>query len=402
MKNIMENTRYIFVGVFIGFLAALIFMAGFFTRDIIDYPGNIFLPENNTYQLLSEADVLLETHYLRELPSKTSRQYAAIRGMLQSIGDRNTFFIDPPVAQSESDALAGTYGGIGVTLSRNNTGDFVLYPFEESPARDAGLQDGDVLLAINGEEVLLESSQDQIDQMTRGEVGSGNGIELTVRHANGETLTVFIEFDVINVPSVVSRILDEDIQIGYIKILRFTNRTPAEFQQAVKELREKTITAIILDLRNNGGGLLQEAIQVTDELIDGGVVSYEITSNTEKTFEVNQGGSMTDLPLVVLVNDGTASASELLAGAIADRDRGILIGQQTFGKGTIQQIFSLSDQSSIHITSAEWLTPNRNAIDGQGITPTIPMIPDENGRDVEIGEAISYLRAELQKTSGGF
>lgn len=396
MKNIKENIRYIIVGGFIGLLATLLFVAGFFARDIIYYQGSIFSAGNNDYQLLLEADTLLQKHYLRELPSETARQYAAIRGMLQSIGDRNTFFIDPPVAQSESDALAGTYGGIGVNISRNEMGDFVLYPFEDSPALKAGLQPGDILLEINGDIVSIETSQDAIDQMIRGEVGSGNGVEITVRHKTDEILTVFIEFDVINVPSVVSRILEEDSRIGYVQILRFTNRTPAEFEQVIADLQDSSIAALILDLRNNGGGLLQESIQIADQLIDGGVISYEVTADNQEVIEVNQGGLVTDLPLAVIVNGGTASASELLAGAIVERGRGILIGQRTFGKGTIQQIFSLSDQSSVHITSAEWLTPNRNIIDGQGITPTISMIPDENGRDVEIGEAIRHLQSQMQ------
>jgi carboxyl-terminal processing protease len=164
-------------------------------------------------------------------------------------------------------------------------------------------------------------------------------------------------------------------------------------------LSADNIQGLILDLRNNSGGLLQESIDVASVFLDGGIVLYERTKSDERVFEATSVGEVTDLPLVVIVNSGTASAAELVAGAIQDRERGILIGQTTYGKGTIQQIFSLTDGSSIHITSAEWLTPNMNALDGAGLNPDISMIPDENGRDVEIGEALRYLNDLLAESS---
>ena len=141
--------------------------------------------------------------------------------------------------------------------------------------------------------------------------------------------------------------------------------------------------------------MLQESVTVADEFLDDGVVLYERSRDNERTFDAQPGGLMTDLPLIVLVNGGTASAAELVAGAIRDSGRGIIIGQTTFGKGTVQQIFRLSDGSSIHITSAEWFTPNNSTIEGVGLVPDISMIPDENGRDVEIGEAIRHLQQQL-------
>jgi carboxyl-terminal processing protease len=313
--------------------------------------------------------------------------------MLGSLNDSNTFFIDPPVAQSESDVLAGTYGGIGVSVSRDEAGNFVLFPFPDSPAYEAGLREADVIHAINGVEVDLSTQLDAVDQMLRGEVIEDNGVELTVRR--GETLlTLFVKYSVINVPSVLWRTLDDE-RVGYIQVLRFTSRTPQELDAALKDLKASNVAAFILDLRNNSGGLLQESIQVADEFLDGGVVLHEITNNSETSFEVEAGGDAINQPLVVLINNRTASAAELVAGAIQDRGRGILIGQVTFGKGTIQQIFPLSDASSIHVTSAEWLTPNRNELDGVGLTPDIVMIPDESGRDIEIGEALQHIQDQL-------
>lgn len=393
-KQYKEYGRSIAMGALAGVTMAVIFAAGFFARDFIQLP-NIISANSGNYLLLDEVQNLLERQYLRELPDQTALQYAAIRGVLESLGDRNTFFIEPPVAKSESDALAGTYGGIGVQIQRSEMGEFVLIPFEDSPALAAGIEEGDILVSINGEPVDLGTQQDAVDQMMRGEVKDGNGVEITVLKSGTDLFTAFIEFDVINVPSVLWRALSDSPEIGYVQILRFTNRTPDELDEALIELQDSEISALILDLRDNGGGLLQESIQVADAFLDDGVVLYERTNNSERTFTTDTGGQMTDLPLVVLVNGGTASASELVAGALQDRERGILIGQKTFGKGTIQQIFSLSDQSSIHVTSAEWFTPNRNALDGVGLEPTISMIPDDNGRDVEIGEAIRYLRETL-------
>lgn len=392
------------IGSMMGLLLAVVFASGFFLRDLVDVPPvRAFSDDENasgSYGLLDEVQNLLDSVYLRTLPDYTIRQYAAIRGVLGTLEDRNTFFIEPPVAQSEADTLAGTYGGIGVILRRDEAGQFVLYPYPDGPASAAGVEDGDVLIAINGVSVSVSDQQDSVDQQMRGEVTDDNGVEITVMKPDSSEETYFIVFDVINVPSVVWRTILEDTRIGYVQIIRFTNRTPGEVEEAIAALAEQDISALILDLRNNSGGLLNESVQVASHFLDGGVVIYEKTRDGESSFEAETGGTATQLPLVVLVNQRTASASELVAGAIQDRDRGILIGQQTYGKGTVQQIFGLSDGSSVHITSSEWFTPSRTPLDGVGLTPDIAMIPDENGRDVETGEAIRYLQGLLDNTEG--
>jgi carboxyl-terminal processing protease len=210
-----------------------------------------------------------------------------------------------------------------------------------------------------------------------------------------ETSDYFIEFAVVTVPSVVWRVLQEEPTFGYIQIIRFTSRTPDELRSAISDLRSHGVVALVLDLRKNSGGLLQESVQVASEFLDGGVVFYERTRDGETATNALEGGAALDLPLVVLVDSGTASAAELVAGAIRDRGRGILIGQQTYGKGSVQLIFPLSDDSSIHITSAEWFTPAHTALDGTGLEPDISMIPAEDGRDVELGEAVRYLHQTI-------
>lgn len=232
-------------------------------------------------------------------------------------------------------------------------------------------------------------TQDAIEQQLRGEVRDSSGVEITVTKAdNGDEQTVFIEFAVINVPSATWRVLAENPLIGYLQVIRFTSRTPDEVTMAIAELRAAGIEQLVLDLRNNSGGLLDESIVVADEFLNDGVIVYERDNQNETAYTAQVGGSAADLPLIVLVNDRTASGAELVAGAIQDNDRAILIGQRTFGKGTVQRIYQLSDGSSLHVTSAEWLTPDRQALNANGLQPEIAMIPDPEGRDIELEEAI--------------
>jgi len=404
MQNVSRKTkdykRSIFFGALMGVSVALVFAAGFFFRDLIGFPtvlAGAASDDTNGYPLLDQVQTIIDQHFLREQPPATEREYAAIKGMLSSLNDRYTFFIDPPVAQSESQVLAGTYGGIGVLLQRNEAGQLILLPFPDSPAAKAGIENGDILTAINGTALDPATPQDQVDQMLRGEVKDNNGVEITViKQSDGEDFTVFVPFDVINVPSVIWRVLSEDEQIGYVQIMRFTSRTPEELKTALDELDTLEVSALVVDLRNNSGGLLQESVAVADEFIDNGVMAYEQDTEGERTFDGTAGGDGADLPLAVLVNQGTASGAELVAGALQDYDRGPLIGQATYGKGTVQQIFPLADGSSVHVTAAEWFTPNHQQLSEHGLTPDIAMIPDATGRDVELGEAVRQLQQMRQ------
>jgi carboxyl-terminal processing protease len=404
MQNVSQKAKGIrqpiLMGALIGVIIALIFMAGFFAREFVPLPpARVYAQTNGeSYPLLDEVQGLLDLHYFREQPSATERQYAAVRGVLSTLGDRFTFLVDPPVAQSESDVLAGTYGGVGVVIQLNEVGDIVMYPFADSPAYVAGIRDGDVLLRIGETAIDLTLGADAIDQMMRGEVRDGNGVNVTVRKLDESELTVFIPFAVVNVPSVVWRVLEEDERIGYLQILRFTARTPEELRTGIAELAAQDVQALVLDVRDNTGGLLQESLWVADEFIDDGVLAYERNRTGEISFRGTSGGVALEYPLVVLVNELTASGAEIVAGAIRDRERGVLIGQNTYGKGTIQSIYPLSDSSSLHVTAAEWLTPARTPLEEVGLEPNIPMIPDENGRDVELGESIRYLRNLLNES----
>lgn len=346
------------------------------------------------FTLLQEVDRLVEDNFYRELPPATTLEYAAIRGYLGALEDPYSFFSDPPVAASESDSLAGRYGGIGVDIKRNENGLIELYPYPESPAIIAGVLDGDILIAVNEQDLNSTERLDVIQQMLRGEVtDEGNGVTITVQRADGSSLrTLQIPFAEIRIPSVIWRVIAGEPNFGYIRITSFTSRTPDELDEAIIKLTEQNIAALVLDLRDNSGGLLHESIEVADAFLNEGIIVIEKSRKTGEKHEVAAIGDIaTGLPIAIIVNNRTASASEVVAGALQQNGRALVIGQRTRGKGSVQFIFGLPDGSSIRITAAVWLTPDGTPLDGIGLIPNIEMIPDENGRDVELGEAIRQL-----------
>jgi carboxyl-terminal processing protease len=389
------------LGLGLGVLLALVFAAGFLLNDMLESQTVVAAPASESgYALLDEVQALVDRFFVREQPDYRDRQYGAVRGMLASLNDPYTFFIEPSTAASESDVLAGVYGGVGVQVTRDASGELVLYPFEAGPAAQAGIQPGDRLIAVDGEPLDAALSLDVIDQMLRGEVTPGNGVSMTVRRGEREE-DYFVEFAVINVPSVIWRMLEGDDAIGYIQILRFTARTPDELQAAADGLRAAGADGIVLDLRDNSGGLLQESIEVADAFIDSGVLVYERSPSGERAFDATAGGSLVEVPVVVLVNHRTASGAEIVAGALRDSGRALLFGERTYGKGTVQQILPLSDTSSLHITSSEWLTPARAPLDQVGLQPDTEIAPDANGMDTVLPAAVQALQAQLRRQGVG-
>ena len=392
LNSIRSIVRPALTGAFIGIGLAVIFFAGFVAREFVNLPYILAPNDSNSgkYLLLNEVQSILDQRYLREQPDQATREYGAIRGLLSTIDDRYTFFIDPPVAASESDVLAGTYGGIGVQLLRTEQSAIALYPYNDSPANRMGIVNGDVLLRINGQPLDNALSQDAVDQLLRGEVIAGSGVQIVVQRADGSELDVFILFEVINVPSVVWRILEQDTRIGYLQIFRFTSRTPEELIEGIDTLVAGGASEFILDLRDNSGGLLQESIDVADQFLDEGLIVSQVSRSETLEYRSTQGGTLIQ-PLMVLVNERTASGAELVAGAIRDNQRGILVGMKTFGKGTVQQIFALSDQSSLHITAAEWFVPSQRPLDKLGIEPDIVVETSADGQDMILLRAIETL-----------
>lgn len=397
-RVILAMLRGVLIAVGIG----LAFVAGWWLRGSQPYvlAQTAPTPNPDRYALIGETQALLDQYYVKPQPDQTELTYGAIRGLLAALNDKFTFFIPPAVAASESNVFAGRYGGIGVQIKRSAQGDYVLYPFPDSPASAAGVQNGDILTQVNETVINSTSASDVVDQSLRGEVkedaGIPNGVTIRVqREAQPEPLTFTIAFAEIQIPSLVYRVLSEDQRVGYIQILNFTARTPTELKEAIAALRAANIRGAVLDLRDNPGGLLEESVKVAGEFMSPGVILYEVKKDGEKTYQTDAEGTLTDLPLYVIVNGGTASAAELVAGALRDRGRASLIGQKTYGKGSIQYVLPLADKSSIHVTVAEWFPPRRGKLDGIGLSPDIAIVPDPSGVDVLLLRAISELAAKI-------
>ncbi len=255
----------------------------------------------------------------------------------------------------------------------------MLHPLRDQPAAKAGVFDGDLLLKVDEQVITQTMNADQVVTLVRGPVGTEVALLVRRKAADAtEELTFRILRAEIQTPSMEWRLLDdrpETAKIGYIHHTIFSGRSTEEMRTALKELTDKGAERIILDLRGNPGGLVDAAVQIADMWLDNGLILIERhTDGSEKTFAAQSGGEGGNLPLVVIVDGASASASEILAGALQDHQRAKLVGEKTFGKGSVQLVYELSDKSSLHVTNAQWFTPNHHQISGQGLTPDVPIV----------------------------
>ncbi len=351
-------------------------------------------PAAATPDLYAEAWRLVEQDFFGDLPSPTARAYGAIRGSLQTLHDPYTYFVEPAPAVREQEQLQGHFGGIGAYLLLHEDGGIYLSPMVERPAQRAGVREGDRLLAVDGAPLPQPADLDQATNLLRGPVDS----VVEIRVARGvETLDFRITREQIELPTVSWRALEEAPRIGYVRIERFSGLSGAELAAALRALAAAGADAgLILDLRGNPGGLFDAAVTCLGPFLDGGVVVEERNARGEsKRYQAAQGGAALHLPLAVLVDEGSASAAEIVAGALADRGRAILVGRATFGKGSIQRVHRLADNSALHITFARWYTPSGRQIDGQGLPPAILVPPDAPGDDPILAAALAHLRASI-------
>jgi carboxyl-terminal processing protease len=316
-----------------------------------------------------EAWNIVHERYVDQPIDDVALMRGAIRGMLEALGDKQTFYMDPVDYETQTSSLAGAYEGIGAYVDLDGELLTIISPIEGSPAEAAGLKPGDAIIAIDGEDMTGLTPED-----VRARVlgPAGTEVKLTVTR-EGETtpLDFLITRARIVIPSVTGKMLENNI--AYIDINQFGGNTTSELDTALKELLPQNPQGIIIDLRNNPGGYLNTSVEVASEFIASGVVLHEDFGNGQRnTFDVTGNGRATDLPIVVLINEGSASASEILAGALQDYGRATLVGVQSYGKGSVQQWVPLSnDQGAARVTIAKWLTPNERAIDGIGLAPDI-------------------------------
>jgi carboxyl-terminal processing protease len=337
---------------------------------------------------------LVHDQYVDQPVDDEALMRGAIEGMLEALEDPHTAYLEPDQYQELTTQLQGEeeYEGIGAWVDTTSDYLTIISPMPGSPAEKAGLQTGDKIYAIDGED-MTGIDGEVVRKKVLGPAGST--VTLTILREGEELFDVEITRASINVPSLDSRMLENNI--GYIHLYVFGDQTRDELRSAIRELLAEDAQGLILDLRYNGGGYLTTAIDVASEFIDEGVLMYEEFGDGErKTYNAKRGGLATDIPLVVLINEGSASASEIVAGAIQDRGRGELVGATSFGKGSVQIPTVLkNDQGAVRITIARWLTPDGRTIHGTGLTPDfeVPITDEDRAEnlDPQLDKAIEIL-----------
>lgn len=349
------------------------------------------------FDIFWEAWRIVEREYYGELPDPQRVTYGAIRGALQTLGDDYTSFIEPQIASILREDASGTFEGIGALVRMNEHERLeIVRPFEGQPAAKAGLLPGDVIVAVDGVSIIGKGIYEAIG-LIRGP--EGTQVTLTIERPGQEgSFDVTITRARIEIPIVETHMIGEDI--AYIRLTEFSAQATQQLRAGLANLlRSASLKGLILDLRDNPGGFLREAVDVADEFLPEGVILIERSSDgKEETYRSTDTGLAQDIPLVVLVNAGSASASEIVAGAIQDRGRGILVGEKTFGKGSVQLSHQLSDGSELRVTVAHWFTPNGRAIHGTGLEPDVlvEVTPEElaAGHDPQLDRAVELLQSD--------
>ncbi len=345
------------------------------------------------FPLLEEAYGLVREHGWKDLPAAPQVEYGLIRGLLQAYDDPYTVFLEPPQNELETNRLAGRYGGIGAQVEQDQQGAWRVYPFPDSPALKAGLQEGDRLLWVDKLEITSQVPSDTLLAALRGPIGSQ--VAMTVSRPPDETpIQVSVARSEIALPSVTWRLATEEPRLGIIKVNWMAATTAEEIERAVTALRPRGATHFALDLRDNPGGLLDSGVNIARLFLkDGQVMQEQYRGRAVETFSVEKTGPLVDIPLVVMINHGSASAAEIAAGALQARQRAPLVGQPSYGKDTVQLVFDLQDGSSLHVTSAHWWVPGQEGkLAGVGLQPDIavlaPQTPD--GPDAVLQAVIKY------------
>lgn len=353
---------------------------------------NIPTSDDFDYKTLKTVLDLLDEQFYGEIPDGKTLAYGAIRGMLLTLDDPYTSFIDPEISAVLNEDASGSFEGIGAMVTMRSDGYLeVVSVMAGQPAASAGVLAGDIILAV-GDQSLVGLGLYEAISYIRGPAGTEAALEIA-RSGESESLFITVVRSKIEIQVVQSKMLDDGI--AYVTLTEFDASATKKLEWALKELLAQKPRALIFDLRGNPGGWLDQAIKVSDLFLDKGLVAIERDSGGgEQKFYSYDGDLGEDIPMVVLVNRGSASASEIVAGALQDRGRAILIGQETLGKGSVQRPNNLEDGSQVRITIARWFTPNDKSIHGEGLTPDIEQeFPTDTpaDEDPQLDRAIEYL-----------
>ena len=364
-----------------------------------DNRGQRTATEASGFALLWRVRDLLSDEFMGEAPPPQAQAYGAIHGLVGSYRDPYTVFIEPAPRKVERDELRGFFGGIGAYMRRDAAGDLTLITMRDRPAARAGVLDGDVLLAVDGAAITRAMTVEHVVALVRGDVGTK--VSLTLRRpGQTDAFMVTIVRERIETPSVEWRVLDAASRIGYISIRLFGERTGQELKAGLADLAVQDVQMLVLDLRGNGGGLVDAAVETTSQFLREGTVLREVRrGGYERFYPVKSTASPAhDWEIVLLVDAGTASASEIVAGALRDQRGAVLVGEKTFGKGSVQEVHELPDGSSLHVTVARWLTSDRRQIDKAGLQPDIVVgitsADRDAGRDPQLARAVAWLQGQ--------
>jgi carboxyl-terminal processing protease len=368
--------------------AGVAFLGGVWFASATNSPHN-----NADFRIFWQSWDILDHEYYYQLPKNTDLVYGAVEGLIATAGDHYTFFAPPVKGEIDRQVMAGEFGGIGAYVSQDQAGQLVIAaPFSGLPAEQAGLKAGDVVLEVDGVSPQGLSLDDAAAHL-RGAIGTK--VKLTVyRPSDGSQFQVEITRAKVEMPTVQSARYGD---VGYVRLFIFNDLATSSLEREIKSLENQGAKALILDLRGNPGGLLDQAVSVSDLFLgEGVVVTQRDREGEEIVYRSTDGGPAEQIPLVVLIDGGSASASEVVAGALKDRGRAALIGQTSFGKGSVQHVHDMEDGSQLHVTAALWFTPDGTAIQGKGLTPdvavAVPDSPEAGQQDPYIGAALTYLK----------
>jgi carboxyl-terminal processing protease len=362
----------------------------------------------DNYAILNEVQGILQQDFV--LPSAVKPdvlQKGAIDGVIAALNDPHSQYIPPADYQNGVDLISGTFEGIGANVDQDPTSKEIIItaPFHGSPADKAGVLPGDVILKVDGTSTDGWTTADAVKKI-RGPAGTP--VTISVRHPDGTNADITIVRATVAVPTVFAQDVTDASgktvpDLAYIQIQQFTDQTVPDMQAALQNVHDKGYKGLILDLRNNPGGGLDATVKVADMFLDSGIVLTQVDRDGNKTEYDAKSGVVTDVPVVVLVNKNSASGSEVLSGALQDHGRAKLIGQQTFGKGSVNHLRQLSNGGALYVTIARWLTPDGTLIEGVGLTPDIKMDPtpaDTEGKPgPELYTAIDLLHSEINGTT---
>jgi carboxyl-terminal processing protease len=363
-----KKFRDIFLGILIGSIAVTLIPVVYASKGDISQVAPF---TTDSLWLLKQARVIVEAYQVDAASNDVSESemvHGAMRGMLGAWKDPYTRFLDPEQLEDEKTSLEGSFGGLGINIASRDGKILIINPIEGTPADKAGLRPMDEIVRVN-DDIVIGWELDKVVKLLRGDPGTS--VTVGIRRINESKLLDFkITRDTIKIDTVHSEMLKDNV--GYIRLRQFIKTSAADVGKAVIDLKNKKAKGLILDLRNNGGGLLDAACDICDLFIDGGLIvstKGRVDSANEEYYA--HEGVLTDLPLVVLINEGSASASEIVSGALRDRNNTLLIGAKSFGKGSVQVLFNLSDGSGMFVTTARYFTPNGVRIDHVGLTPDI-------------------------------